>query len=129
MKILPIMEAGNELEDIMITIPASTSMETYKEELARAEAGEVMNFKVSQLPTKSGAGKRCWLCYKDQIIGYMIIKGFSEKAFTCTTTGKRMQGKFIERTGKFHWLQQPIAYNGFRGFRYFTTELKKQLER
>lgn len=112
--------------DIIITIPVTTSLEVYKKEIAKAEEeGEIMNYKVVNFPTKSAVGKKCWVCYDKRIIGYMTISGFSEKAFTCSTTGKQMQGKFIERSGKFHWLKEPFEHEGFRGFRYVTDKFKR----
>lgn len=48
----------------------------------------------------------------------------SEKEFNCTTTGRKWKGKFIERTGKFHYII-PVSMTGFQGFRYMTADIIK----
>lgn len=103
--------------DIIITIPRDTNWSTYEQELAKAEAGEIMNFKVHAFPKGCKVGDKCYLCYKDQVVGYMHVCGLSEEPFTCTTTGNDFEGKFIQRSGKFHKIN-PIPMKGFRGFRY-----------
>lgn len=108
--------------DIAITIPKSTRWEDYEEELAAARAGEVLNFKVRQFP-RTEPGRRCYVVHDGAVRGWMHISGLSEKAFTCTTTGKRWEGKFIERTGEFHPLEEPVPMKGFMGFRYIEEEL------
>lgn len=102
-----------------ITIPKTTDWGTYRQELAKASSGEVMNFKVSSFPKKAKVGDRCYIVYDGLIRGWMPIVGFSEKEFTCTTTGRYLSGKFIERSGKFEELEEPIPCAGFRGFRYY----------
>jgi len=79
----------------------------------------VLNFKVNNLPKLSKVGDKCYLNYKNNVIGWMTITGFSDKDFTCTTTGKKWSGKFIQRSGPFNSIT-PIPMKGFRGFRYFT---------
>jgi hypothetical protein len=112
-----ILIKAQEMKDIIITIPKNISWEDYKKELDRAEQGEILNFKVSNFP-KTNKGAKCYICHDGYIKGYMIISGFSENEFNCTTTGKHWKGKFIQRTGKFYPIN-PIQYKGFQGFRYF----------
>ena len=108
--------------DIIITIPKDTNWEEYKKEIeAVADGSEVMNFKVTNFPTKASVGSKCYLAYDGNVMGYMLISGMSEKSFTCSTTGKYWDGKFIERTGKFYDIE-PVKISGFRGFRYFNLE-------
>lgn len=104
--------------DIIITIPKLIKWIDYQKELKAAEEGEIMNFKVNNFP-KTNVGCKCYLLHDGQIKGHMIISGMSEKEFKCTTTGKQWKGKFIERTGKFFPLEDPIPMTGFQGFRYF----------
>ncbi len=78
---------------------------------------EVLNFKVSNLPKNTKAGNKCYMVYRGFIIGWMKITGLTENEFTCTTTGKKWKGKFIQRSGKFNNIE-PIPYKGFQGFRY-----------
>lgn len=108
--------------DIIITIPKDTNWEDYKKEIeAVVDGSEVMNFKVTNFPTKTSIGSKCYLVYDGVIMGYMLITGMAEKSFTCSTTGRQWSGKFIERSGKFHDIE-PIKMAGFRGFRYFNLE-------
>lgn len=104
--------------DIIVTIPKSIKWEDYKKELdAVKDYSQIMNFKVNNFP-KTAKGNKCYLCYNGNIIGWMEIVGLSEKEFTCTTTGNKWKGKFIERSGPFHKID-PIPMKGFQGFRYF----------
>lgn len=103
--------------DIIITIPKNTKWEEYKKELAKARQGQSLNFKVAQFP-KTGKGNKCYICYNGNVIGYHFISQLSNKAFTCTTTGRNFSGKFVERTGKFYKIE-PIPMKGFQGYRYF----------
>ena len=94
------------------------SWKDYRHELARAGSGEVMNFKVSHFPKNASVGNRCYVLHDGHIRGWMKITGFSEKSFTCTITGNKMSGKFIERSGLFHPIRL-IKAAGFQGFRYY----------
>ena len=108
----------DENKDIIITIPKSIDWDDYQKELnAVADGKQVMNFKVNNFP-KTSIGSKCYLLYDGFIRGYMYIVGLSEKSFTCSTTGKNWNGKFIERSGKFYTIT-PIPMKGFQGFRYF----------
>lgn len=105
-----------EGKDIMITIPKNISWEDYEKELEAAANGEVMNFKVQHFP-KTSKGNKCYIVHNGKVKGYMTISGLTEKSFTCSTTGKEWTGKFIERTGKFHKIEE-YDMKGFQGFRY-----------
>lgn len=115
-----VAEVKNELSDIVITILSTISWNDYQKELDTVkDYSQVMNFKVSNFPTKTKVGNKCYLCYKGEVIGWMEITGMEEKEFTCTTTGKNYKGKFILRSGPFHKIN-PIKMKGFQGFRYFS---------
>ena len=111
------LENLNKLS-LVITIPKSTSWDEYQKELDKAKNGEIMNFKVTNFPRKVSAGDKCYVVYGGMLKGWMKIVGFSEKNFICTTTGKKMAGKFVERSGNFHPLDKEEPFSGFRGFRY-----------
>ena len=105
--------------DIVITLPSNINWEDYQKELNNVKNGKsVLNFKVNNFPKLSKVGDKCYLNYKNNIIGWMYITGLSEKEFICDITGKKWQGKFIERSGPFHTIN-PIPMKGFQGFRYF----------
>jgi len=113
--------------NIIITIPKSVKWEDYQKEIDTvADRSYVMNFKVNGFP-KVNIGARCYLIHNGFIKGWMEIVGFSEKDFVCYTTLNEWKGKFIERSGKFHELKNPIPMKGFQGFRYITNELAKLL--
>ena len=117
----------NELS-LIITLPAAVEWRDYMSELFAAATGQVLNFKVPQFPKNIRIGDKCYLVHRGKIVGWMPITGFSEKEFTCTTTGKKYKGKFIERSGKFNYLDEDIPYDGFQGFRYFNlAEYKEKL--
>lgn len=109
----------DDYKDIIITIPAKIKWEDYEEELKKVENGqEILNFKVSNFPNKTTSGKKCYLLHDGKIKGYMFITGMKEQEFFCSTTGKKWKGKFIQRSGKFYKLENPIEMKGFRGFKY-----------
>ena len=120
---------GNDNElSIIITLPSNIEWDDYKKELYVAACGDILNFKVSTFPKEVGPGDKCYLVHRGVIKGWMIITGFAEKEFTCTTTGKHMAGKFIERGGDFHYLNDSLPMRGFQGWRYFSlSEYKKEL--
>lgn len=119
--IMEILEnATKEHNAIVITLPSKVQWEDYKKELAKAVDGkQVLNFKVFNFPKGITKGDRCYLVHRGYVVGWMTITGFSEKEFRCTTTGKKWKGKFIERSGPFHYINDRIPMKGFQGFRYF----------
>jgi hypothetical protein len=112
------------MADIVITIPKSIKWADYKKELDKVKDGkEVMNFKVPNFPLLTGVGDKCYVVYDGFIVGWMVIVAFSDLSFTCTTTGRNMNGKFIQRSGIFNKLETPIPKKGFQGYRYMDSEL------
>lgn len=108
------------MKDIIITLPANIPWSEYKKELAKVEDGkEMLNFKVPFLPKEVELNKsKCYLVHKGFIVGHMLITGLSKGKFTCSTTGNTWDGNFIQRSGPFTYLEKPIPYKGFQGFRY-----------
>lgn len=113
-------EIEKEDRSIVITLPSSVAWKDYTKELDKVKDGrQTLNFKVHDFPRGVKIGDKCYVCHQGKIMGWMEIIGFSEKSFKCTTTGKEMNGKFIERSGAFHYLDKYIPYKGFQGYRYF----------
>jgi len=105
--------------DIIITIPKTTTWEEYQKELDLAESGEYyLNYQTARFPKHAHVGDRCYVVHRGKLKGYMLISGFSNKPFTCTVTGKKYKGNFIQRTGKFYKVKE-IPKKSFRSFRYF----------
>ena len=67
-------------------------------------------------------GDKCYLVHNGYVMGWMEITGMEEKKFVCNTTGKEWNGKFILRSGPFHYLDNKIKMKGFQGFRYFSID-------
>lgn len=108
----------DQYKDIIITIPKKIKWSDYKKELKAVEDySHVMNFKVRHFP-KTKKGNKCYIVHNGKLKGWMYITGLSEKSFTCTTTGEKWEGKFIERSGPFHVIDE-ISMKGFRGFKYY----------
>lgn len=108
--------------DIVITIPKSISWKDYEKELAAVKDGSmVLNFKTANFPNTK-VGNKCYIVHDGEIKGWMKIVGMDEKEFTCETTGKTWKGKFIQRSGPFHYIP-PIEMKGFQGFRYVNFNL------
>lgn len=107
--------------DIIITVPQTIPWEEYEKELKTVrDESQQMFFKVPFLPKKTNVGDRCYVCYRGAVLGYMFISHLGYiNGFQCTTTNEQWDdGYYIGRTGKFHWLVDPIPYKGFQGFRY-----------
>ena len=108
------------IRDIIITIPKKIKWCDYQKEIdAVSDMTQVMNFRVNNFP-KISIGSKCYVLHDGVIKGYMYITGFSTKSFTCIVTGKRWEGNFIERSGKFIIIE-PIIMKGFQGYRYFNS--------
>lgn len=111
-----------EKKDIMITLPKTIAWSDYLMELAEAEKGAIINFKVPFFP-KNCTGGKCYIIHDGNVKGWMNITGTSEKEFQCETTGKMWSGKFIERSGKFNEMTHVVKMKGFQGWRYATAEI------
>ena len=108
---------------IIITLPSNVRWCDYEKELQKVKNyEETMNFKVSHFPKGINIGDKCYIVHQGIIKGWMKIVGFSEKEFICSTTSQKWEGKFIERSGPFHYLNEVIPYRGFQGYRYFDLE-------
>lgn len=107
--------------NIIITIPASIKWEDYQKELDVVKDGtHIINYKAPFLPRNVKIGDRCYIVHNKFIRGWMKIVGLVQGGFTCTTTGNRWEGNFIQRSGEFHSIN-PVPMQGFQGIRY--TEL------
>lgn len=108
--------------DIIVTIPKSIAWEDYEKELTEVRDGsKVLNFKTANFP-QTNAGNRCYVLHDGEIKGWMKIVALTENDFTCEVTGKTWKGKFIQRSGPFHYIP-PIEMKGFQGFRYVNFNL------
>lgn len=113
-------EIMKKKRSLIITLPSDIKWEDYEKELRKvANYNCVLNFKVHNFPTGVHEGDKCYIVHQGYIKGWMDIVGFSEKEFNCSTTGKKWQGKFVERSGPFHYISEKLPYKGFQGYRYF----------
>lgn len=106
------------MPDIVITLPRHIKWEDYQRELdAVKDRSGILNFKLPSRPNVK-RGDRCYLCYKNQILGWQEIVGLGKGGFECQTTDKYWPpGWYVQRTGIFHPIP-PIKHRGFRGFKY-----------
>ena len=108
------------MSSICITIPKSIKWSDYEKELKAVEdESQEMNYKIPTIPKGVSVGDRCYICHDGYIKGWMKISNISKRdGFTCTTTGNDWSaGNYISRTGKFHYLKEPIPMKGFMGYR------------
>lgn len=106
---------------IIITLPLTEQWSDYGKEIDKVKNySQVMNFKVPFFPKGVNKGDKCYVVHDGIVRGWMEIVGMEEKEFTCTTTNKKWIGKFIMRSGPFHYLDKIIKMKGFQGFRYFS---------
>lgn len=116
-------EIEKTTKSIIVTLPSGEEWGTYENELKKVKNYKnVLNFKVHNFPKGIGKGDKCYIVHRGFIKGWMEIVGFSEKEFCCSTTGKKWKGKFIERSGPFHYINEKIPMKGFQGFRYFNLD-------
>ena len=116
-------EIEHKNRSIIVTLPSKKHWEEYENELIKVkDYKNVLNFKVHNFPKGIKRGDKCYVVHDGIIKGWMEIVGFSEKEFDCTTTNKKWKGKFIERSGPFHYLTEKIPMKGFQGFKYFNME-------
>lgn len=105
-------------KNIFIALPKKIKWKDYKDELYNAENGQEMLFKVPFLPKHTSIGNRCYVIWRNKCMGWMKVSNLYSGKFTCTTTGKKWDGNFIARTGKFNYVNDDVHYDSFRGFKY-----------
>ena len=108
------------MSSICITIPKKIKWEDYEKELKAVEdESKEMNYKIPTLPKDVHAGDRCYVCHDGFIKGWMKISNIGKRdKFNCTATGNEWdEGFCVSRTGKFHYLDNPIPMKGFMGYR------------
>lgn len=106
--------------NICITIPKRIKWEDYEKELKVVEDETYeMNYHLPNLPKDVHIGDRCYICHDGFIKGWMKISYIGDRsAFICTTTGESWhEGYYVSRTGKFHYLKNPIPMKGFMGYK------------
>lgn len=109
------------MRDLCITWPKSRPLESYVEELAKAEErGEVINFRVPTLPKEQC--ERCYVVHDGMIRGYsLVVGGIRAENYTVRdpiTEEWWPEGNYIVRHPKWHELEEPIPMKAFMGYRY-----------
>lgn len=118
--------------DIVITLPQKIEWADYQRELdAVADGNGVLNYRIpgTSFTLDTVKGNRCYLVWRGAVRGWMEITGVDCKGegFTCMTTGKWWPpGVYIQRSGLFHYLAEPIFMRGFRGWRKAPEEWRTQ---
>jgi hypothetical protein len=100
--------------------------EEYQQELKAVENGDlVLNYRAAYIPKEMRQGDKLWLTHNGKVRGWMTITGLAvqQKSWTCRTTGKLWApGKYIQRSGLFHHVENGPRIKGFRGIRKFSPE-------
>lgn len=113
----------------VITIPKTVKWEDYQKELEAVEDGNsVLNYHVRYFPKKISLYDRLYVVWNGKVRGWMEIVGLFEflTDWECQTSGKLWPaGKYIQRSGKFHPVDEEIVMKGFRGIRKFVLERSK----
>lgn len=124
--------------DVAITIPKTTSWETWLEEARSASSGcgrtretakggepfgnaqGKLRYHIGRKPKKLRAGERCFVLHDGFLRGFHYVKKISYSCgLKCEVAGKSWpEGYYLVRSGRFFQLEDPIAMKGFRGFRY-----------
>ena len=114
LNIASLLEKIHEDErSLIITLPATVSWKEYEKDFEK-----VNEFQVTHFPKGVKEGSRCYIVYNGKIKGWQEITGFKDESFSyCFGSVRHL--KFIQRSGKFHYLEKEIPYKGFNGFRYF----------
>ena len=108
------------MSSICITIPKRIKWEDYQKELKQVEDETYeMNYRIPTLPKDVHPGDRCYICHDGFIKGWMKISNIGvRESFLCSTTEDVWEtGYYVSRTGKFHYLKNPIPMKGFMGYR------------
>lgn len=126
------------MRDIIVTWPKGRQLQSYLDELAKAERNElVINFRLPNPPKEAipsantvscsfrGASKlpKCYMVYDGYIRGYNEILEIAHKGGRQVTDpvsgGFMRSGWYVVRHPKWYALDKLIPMTGFQGFRYF----------
>lgn len=112
--------------DLILTWPKTRTLESYLLELKRAErAGLEINYRISTPPRSRDPWGNCYMVHDGAVRGYMRIieityreRGEVSRVGSDSWEGFWPPGWYIVREARWHALDEPIPYPGFRGFRY-----------
>jgi hypothetical protein len=106
--------------DWLVTLPQKTLWSDYEKELKAVEDGEfVLNFRLPARRYDIQPGDRFFITWCGLVRGWMEVSRASNRpeGFKCITTGTTWPpGFYVERSGKFHYVQGPEV-RGFQGVR------------
>ena len=112
------------MTDIVCTWPKSSSLASYLRELEAAEQrGEMINFRVSALPTSVPA--RCYMVHDGVVRCWSLVHECVYRDYGQVRDragGYWPGGYYIVRWPDYH-LTEPYPMKGFQGFRYFDRSL------
>jgi len=106
--------------DIIVTTPKAESLNSALE--AKSDA----KYWFRKLPTKPKnlqIGDRIYYVEHNNVVGYAIVVGIQEKQeMLCSTTGRDWgSGTYLIIDANSWTPIPPVAYKGFRGFRYYNS--------
>lgn len=111
--------------DLILTWPKSRPLASYLRELQGAkERSEVINFRVSGRPNVS-AGSRCYMVHDGAVRGWSAIIAVAHRGprevrrvASDDRSGFWPEGWYVVRDPTWFPLRDPVAMQGFQGFRY-----------
>lgn len=111
-----------------VTVPKKVDWSRYQDELTKAEAGELLNFRVPHEPKRVRVGDICYIVNDGRVRGFHVVCGVGyQDGFECSTTGEHWRaGWYIQRTGKFYECDFKMV--GFRGYRAVSFLSAKEVE-
>jgi hypothetical protein len=106
--------------DIAVTWPRTRELQSYLNELKRAElAGEWINFRVPFAPKERP--ERCYMVHTGYVRGWttvVMVEQRGERAVRDPAGGYWPAGWYIVREPIWHPLEPEVEMRGFQGFRY-----------
>jgi hypothetical protein len=106
--------------DIAVTWPRSRELQSYLDELARAERdGEWINFRVPFAPKRDP--ERCYMVHDGFMRGWTAVKTVvrrGDREVRDPSGGWWPAGWYIVRDPEWHPLAEPVEMRGFRGFKW-----------
>lgn len=107
--------------DIVVTWPKSRSLQSYLDELERADREDkLINFRISSIPKEDVT--RCFMVHDGAVRGYtnvLKVDIYQRGEIRDPITGHAWpDGIYITRDPEWYPIE-PIPMKGFQGFRYF----------
>lgn len=116
--------------NILVTTPKS-EIKNARKEAADVEEHGGHWFRTFKVLPKVGPGDLIYFVEDGAIRGYGVVFGIKgDQTITCATTGRQWTGHHVLYRA-WRWLQKPVPYKGFQGYRYINSlpeTIRQQLD-